>query len=327
MTYQYVMTEEEEENYYESDLSTNPLDDSLAPSSSVRHMPLIKANFQYLYHTTQQNWDFNWRVFFVEVLNSVSLAVILCTVAFSVCSGTSIQHVDGYTYDYWMISFTIYGCLIYITNLAVVIRSGQISWFVMFWVTFLSIIPFIVISLLFDTVMSITNGSQYILINNGSTYHYYLVCVAMVFIAFLFEVMKQFIRVIWKPRLSDYFRLLIHQGLENDPSKFDKKFLTSFSQLRDPIQKHKVKKANLSLKSGLGIVSIQENAPSNEHIKKDEELNKSQLEGQADVPIPRNLSDMLSHHLSQDESSLPPIMNSLRKKMSSPGVDHNKKYF
>ena len=317
VTYQYVMNEEEEEQYYRThDFSVRTPDDSFIATSSVRHMPLIKANFQYLYHTTQQNWDFNWKVFFLEVLYSVSLAVILCTLAFSVCSGVSIQHEDGYTYDFWMASFTIYGCLIYITNVAIALRSGQITWFVMFWIAFFSVIPFLVISLLFDTIMKIENGSQYILLNMGSTYHYYLVCCAMVFIAFLFEITRKFVQVIWRPRLSDYFRLLINRGLENDPSKFEKGFLASFSHLRNPIQKHKIKMANRSNVSASAIVTLQDQPASVEVPKRDEEMiNKSHLDSLQPIRKLSAMSQQVS--LEQNPSSQ---LNPLRKKISSPSI-------
>lgn len=243
VTYEYIMTDQEEtEQYRDHDFKCIDLDNSHIPSSTVKIMPLIKNNFQYLYHTTQQNWDFNWRVFFIEIINSVAIAVILCTLTFSVCSGTSIQHQDGYTYDFWMASFVIYGCLIYITNLVLIMRSGQITWFVMFWIAFFSIIPFLVLSLLFDTVMSVDNGSQYILLNMGSTYHYYLVCFIMTFIAFYFECVRCCIRIFWYPRLSDYYKLLIKCGKQNDLTKFDKDYLQSFAELNNPIQKRKLDK-------------------------------------------------------------------------------------
>lgn len=244
VTYEYIMNEQEERHHYrERDFQTIDPNNSYIPSSSVKIMPLIKKNFQYLYHTTQQSWDFNWKIFFVEIINALAQAVILCTLIFSVCSGTSIQHQDGYTYDFWMASFTIYGSLVYITNLVIVMRSGQITWFVMFWVAFFSIIPFLTFSLIFDTVMNIENGSQYILLNMGSTYHYYLVCIVMTFIVYYFEVMRTCIRVFWKPRLSDYFRLLIKREKQDDPTKFDREFLISFSELNNPIQKRKIDKA------------------------------------------------------------------------------------
>lgn len=285
VTYEYVMKEEEEKSYYKSKDSTlDNLDNSYIATPTIRHMSLIKANFQYLYHTTQQNWDFNWKKFFVEVVNSLSLAVILCILAFSVCSSTSIHHQDGYSFDYWNVSFTIYAALIYMTNVAILMRSGQITWFVIFWIAFFSIIPFIIVSILYDTVMDLVNGSQYILPTMGQTYHYYLVCIVITFIAFLFEFIQKLAQVTWKPRLSDYFRLLINRGLENDPSKFEKQFLESFAQLRDPIQKHKLLEAQQVLvdkspsSSALDIVQDHPQSRAGSKGPRDEEIFKSGLE-------------------------------------------------
>ena len=314
------MNEQEEDQYYQNKtFSTNLLDNSLIPTSVIRHMSLIKANFQYLYHTTQQNWDFNWKVFFIEVLNSLVVAVILCILAFSVCSGISIQHQNGYTYDFWCMSFTIYACLIYITNVVIVMRSGQLTWFVAFWIAFFSVIPFLVVSLLFDTVMNLDNGSQYILLNLGSTFHYYLICIVMIFITFMLEFMRKFIQVIWKPRLADYFRALINGGLEENPAKFDKEFLKSFSQLRNPIEKHKLKMSIVQGSTGSAIDIVQDH-PSIENPRRGDDLNKSNLElgprisqdskiakHAHDIPEPGSASKVIPIQKLREPSLEPPL--------------------
>lgn len=237
VTYEEVMSHEEQARFYQSrEYVGHSEDGSYLPTPCLRIMPLIKQNFHFLYHSTQLGWDFSWKRFFMEILNAVCLAVILCLVTFGVCSGLNIQHIEGYTYDFWMSSFTIYASLIYISNCSLVIRAGQITWFFLFWVFFASIIPFLVVSLLFDTVMSLENGSQYLLLNMGSTYNYYLVCIANVFIAFMFEAGRKCIQVFFKPRLSDYFRSLIAKGEEGDPSKFDRAIINGFieSHLKAP---------------------------------------------------------------------------------------------
>lgn len=241
VTYQYLAEDGSEKDPRGSTKTVvTDLDNSFIPLPSVKHMPLIKANFQYLYHTTQQNWDFSWHTFFWESFNSVCITAIICALAFNVGSGANIHHQDGHSYDYWNVSFIIYGSLVFVTNVAIVMRSGQLTWFVVFWIVAFSIVPFLVVEALFDTVMSITNGMQQTMPTMGMTGHYYLIYFAVTAIAFLFEFMRKLTQVMWRPRLSDYFRLLINRGLEDKPCYFDKDWLASFSQLKDPIQKHKL---------------------------------------------------------------------------------------
>lgn len=331
ITYEYIMNEEEEVNYYQTrEFNSLDLDSSYVPTSTLKIMPLIKSNFQYLYHTTQQNWDFGWKIFFVEVINSIALAVVVCTLAFSVCSGTSVQHQSGFTYDFWMTSFTIYGSIIYITNLVVVFRSGQITWFVMFWVAFFSIIPFLVLSLLFDTVMNIENGSQYILLNMGSTYHYYLVCAVMTFIAFLFEAVRKCVQVFWWPRLSDYFRLLINLKKENDPENFDKEILESFAHLHNPIQKHKYRKMKekkrLSTTHGEAIASLVPPSITVEQAKiigelPSEENSKDMIEANPDLDQEGPLKNLEKNQRIPEEGS--PSLISMKKSSPKSSLSKN----
>ena len=183
------MTEDEVRHHHkEKVFQSIDLNNSYLPISTLKVMSLTKANFQYLHHTTLQYWDINCKKLFVEIINAISLAVVKCTVVLRVCLGTSIENTDGYTYDYWMVSFTIYAILIYITNMAILVRSGQITWIVVFWIISFSVLPFLILYILFDTVISIEDGRQYILLNLAVTAHYDLACIAITFIVFYFEI-------------------------------------------------------------------------------------------------------------------------------------------
>lgn len=229
--------EERDEHYRTQDFTGVGCDGSYLPTSMLRDMPNIKKNFHLLYYTTQKSLDFNWTRFFTEVIYGILAAVFLCLITFSTCSGTNIQHIDGYSYDFWMSSFTIYACLIFMSNISLLCRISQISWFQILWIMIGSIIPFYLLSILFDTSLSLENGSQYFLVSMSQTYHYYLVLFANIVVTFILEVSRRIADTYFRPRLSDYFKYLINNKLETDPRWFTKERMEVYRKDPNPIKK------------------------------------------------------------------------------------------
>lgn len=243
-TYEYLMNEKESQEFYRSQGFTGTsLDGSFVPSKTLRILENVKANFHYLYHTTQRGWDFCWKKLGIEAVNSIICAAAICTIAFGALSGVNTVHEAGYTYDFWMSSFTIYASAILMSNVVIVCRASQISWFLLFWVFAGSIIPFYVISFFYDTMMNLENGSQFIILNIGTTYHYYLVIGANMMVAFMIEMGRRCGQAFYRLRLADYFKLLINNGLDWDPARFNKELMREFADLHDPPTKKKRRKS------------------------------------------------------------------------------------
>lgn len=250
------MTEEERDEHYRTqDFTGVGCDGSHIPTSMLRDMPNIKKNFHLLYYTTQKSMDFNWTRFFTEVVYGLLAAAILCLITFSTCSGKNIHHLDGYSYDFWMSSFTIYGCLIFMSNVSILCRISQISWFQILWIMIGSIIPFYALSILFDTTLSLENGSQYFLISMSQTYHYYLVLVANITVTFILEVSRRIADTYFRPRLSDYFKYLINHGLEADSRWFTKERMEVYRKDHNPIKK-KPRRASFSAEPHPAVVDV-----------------------------------------------------------------------
>lgn len=243
VSYKYIMKKSETKTFYlNQQFSNHDLDGSFIPVKEIRVMKNIKKNLQYVYHISQLGLDFTWKELGIEGLEALILAVMLCLITFFSCSGFTIQHQEGYTYDFWMSSFTIYGSLIYIHNVVLCVRVERITWFFLFWVVFGSLVPFLLLSLLFDTVIKLENGSEFFIYNMGSTFHYYLVCGAVIMIAFMFEFWRKSYKVLYKPRLTEYFKVLIKEGLESQDKYFTKKIFKSFIAIQNPIYKKRMEK-------------------------------------------------------------------------------------
>ncbi len=232
------MSEKEEIEHYKTNAYTGvTLDNSFQPTRMLKILPLIKQHYHKLYYTTQSGWNFTWTSFFGEVINGVVIAFLLGYLGFNIFDGKLVIIDDGQTPDYWMVSFAIYGALIYCTNTVLLFRAGQITWFFIAFIFCCSLIPYWVLNFLFDTVISMENSSQRVLINLFQTYHYFLfaaiIVVAVIFIEYSIKVYKMY----WKPSLVEYFQFLISNKLYNDPARFEDRILEAFQSNHDPIKR------------------------------------------------------------------------------------------
>lgn len=254
------MSESEANEHYGSDCSQFTgwtLDESYIPTSRLRILPLIKKHFHLLYQTTQKGQYFGWHTFSQEVMNSLTTALLLWGLGYTVYSGKVIVHVDGHTPDFWMASFAIYASLIYMTNISLLVRVDQITWTLMGYIFFLSLGPFFIMSFLFDLVFPGPNAQQRILFNIGVTYQYYLLFIILGVAVFMIEVCKKLYKVTWKPSIADYFRHLVKTGKADDPKYFTKEIFDTFKEADEPIQKKSTKKktqANASTTNLVGTV-------------------------------------------------------------------------
>jgi hypothetical protein len=240
VTYEQVLSEEEEAEYHKDDNYTGWTDEgSYIPTRRMKILPLIKKNFQYLYHTTQSGAPFGWNSFFWEAVNSLCMATILCLVGYNVYAGTVCMHRDGHTSDFWMASFGIYAALVFGTTAVVLVRTSQITWiYLIFFIFFFSLVPFFLLSYLFDTMLVTTpNLKEYVMVNLSETHVYYLYFILFTGLSILVEVGFLFIRYYYKPTLADYFRWLIKNNKADSEEYFDQAILQNFKRLQDPIPK------------------------------------------------------------------------------------------
>lgn len=238
LTYEYIMSENEERDYFtDNAFIGQSLDGSFLPCPTLKIIDNIKKHFQWSYYISQKSLDFGWKKFGSEALSSSFQAAALCTVTFGVCSGLNIQHVNGYTYDFWMMSFTVYASLIFITNVTLLVRTEHISVFLLFWIIGFSILPYLILNYVFDTQLDVENGSQYLINKMSETSHYYLVLAANVMIAFLIETWRRLRQVFWKPRINDYFKYLLKEGKVTEDKYFAEEILKGFVQMQEPIKK------------------------------------------------------------------------------------------
>lgn len=238
LTYEYIMNENEEREYLAQNSFVGlSLDGSFLPCPTLRILDNIKKHFQWSYYISQKSLDFGWKKFGSEVLSSSFQAAALCTVTFGVCSGLNIQHVNGYTYDFWMMSFTVYASLIFISNVTLLVRTEHISVFLLFWIIGFSILPYLILNYVFDTQLDVENGSQYLINKMSETSHYYLVLSANIMIAFMIEMWRRLRQVFWKPRINDYFKTLLKEGKAGEDKYFTEDILKSFVQVQEPIKK------------------------------------------------------------------------------------------
>ncbi len=232
------MNENEEREYLADNAFVGQsLDGSFLPCPTLRIFDNIKKHFQWSYYISQKSLDFGWKKFGSEVLSSTFQAAALCTVTFGVCSGLNIQHINGYTYDFWMMSFTVYASLVFITNVTLLVRTEHISVFLLFWIIGFSILPYLILNYVFDTQLDVENGSQYLINKMSETSHYYLVLAANVMAAFLIETWRRFRQVFWKPRINDYFKVLLKEGKAGEDKYFSEEILKNFVQMQEPIKK------------------------------------------------------------------------------------------
>jgi Phospholipid-translocating P-type ATPase C-terminal len=246
VTYEYVMSEEEADKHYgvdRAEYSGWGLDDSYIPTSRVKILPLIKKHFHLLYQTTQKGQSFGWHTFVTEVLDSIVVSLLLWGMGYSVMSGDVVVNINGHTSDYWMASFAIYASLICMVNVSLLVRVDQITWALLGYIAFLSLGPFVLLSIIFDTVLPGPNTQQRILFNLGETCQYYLLCIFLSAVVFLIEICKKMYRLQAKPNLPDYFKQLIKNGTADEPERFKKEILDCFKENEDePIKKKRTKK-------------------------------------------------------------------------------------
>lgn len=240
------MSEDEANEHYGVDAGSFTgwtSDDSYIPTSRLKILELVKKNFHMLYQTTQKGQSFGWHTFSHEVMNSIVISLLLWGLGYTAFSGTQIVHSSGHTSDFWMASFSIYAALIYLTNISLLVRVDQITWTLIGYVVLLSLVPFFLLSFLFDLVFPGPNAQQRILFNIGTTLQYYLLFIILGAAVFMIEVCKKMYRIHWKPSLPDYFKQLIKNGQADQPDRFKKEILDVFKEKEEePIKKRKTKK-------------------------------------------------------------------------------------
>lgn len=162
VTYEWVMSEEEESLYYETNTFTGEsLDSSYLPTPTIKIFNEIKKHYHKLYYITQDGSAFGWSTFFGEVINGLVIAMLIGYIGYNVFAGDIIMHSDGYNPDYWMASFALYSALIYSTNVVLLIRANQITWLLtLAYVGAASLIPFFVLVFLYDTVLKVNNAGS-----------------------------------------------------------------------------------------------------------------------------------------------------------------------
>lgn len=238
VTYERIMNQKEEEEYYKTNAFTGQtVDNSFTPIRILKTLPLIKKHIHKLYYTTQQGYKFTWTTFFGEVVNGIVVAFLLGYLGFNIFDGKIPIHEDGYTPDYWMVSFAIYGALIYSTNVVLFIRADQITWFYIGVIFLLTLIPYWILNFLFDTLINMENSSQRVLINLFNTYQYFMFAATIVVACVIIEFSKKLYRMYWKPSLVEYFQFLISNNLCDDPARFEDQILEAFQSNHDPIKR------------------------------------------------------------------------------------------
>lgn len=243
VTYEHLMTAKEEKEFYSENHFTGlSHDNSHIPTKTLKILPLIKQNFQYLYYITQKGLPFGWHTFLWQVFLSLIMSIILCLVGYAVYSGEHVFHIDGYTADFWMASFGIYTALVYATLVVVIVRSSQLTWvYVLVYIGGLSLAPFYFLSYTFDTILITTpNLKEYVMMNLSETYHFYLFFVFYMMVAFYIEICAVYFKLMFKPTLADYFKWLIKNGKAEDPDYFSPILLENFIKNHDPIPKKKL---------------------------------------------------------------------------------------
>ena len=263
------MSDWEKEEYYQNkEFTPYGLDGSYTPCSNLKILPLIKKNYQWLYYITQRGWSFSWESFYKEVLSSLLVSIILTVMGYGLYSGTQAMHSHGYTADFWMASFSIFTSLVYLTIAVLLCRTDKLTWLLALFVVGGAVVPFISITWTFDTLTFADNTGMRILSNISDTYHYYLLVIALVFLASSIEIIRKIYRKYHKPTLADYFTQLIKDGKEGDPVNFKPEILEAFIKIHDPIVK-KVKKRH-SITSN----ELRESFQSSQLEKPDTPLNK-----------------------------------------------------
>ena len=266
VTYEYVMNDDEEEEHYRSNEFTGlSLDQSYVPTTNLKTKYLIKKHFHHLYYTTQRGWTFNWKTFLGEVLNALVISIVLCLFGYLIFAGDRAITIDGQTSDFWIASFSIYSSLVYTTNVVILTRAGQITWLLIVYCTFISVIPFWVLSYVFDTYMDLPDARQRILENMVISSQYYLFFILTMSVGFIIEVLKRFFKMYHKPTLSEYFLWLIKNKKEDQEEYFTQEKLDSFIKLHDPIKRKLSRK--LSRKESSEFTNLNGNGDKEEGSK------------------------------------------------------------
>lgn len=240
VSYEQILSPQEEKDFYkEQNFIGITEEGSFVPTRTLKILPLIKKNYQYIYYTTQSGAQFGWNTFLWEVINSVCMATVLCLVGYNVFAGTVCMHKDGYNSDFWMASFGIYCALVFGTTAVIMVRTSQFTWlYFLVFIILLSMFPFFFLCYLFDTVLITTpNFKEYVMINLSETYQYYLFFIFFTALSVAVEVSAILFRSYYRPTLADYFKWLIKNGKADQPEYFDAAILQNFRQLQDPIPK------------------------------------------------------------------------------------------
>lgn len=151
----------------------------------------------------------------------------------------AILTIDGHTSDHWSVSFTIYTSIVMGTNIALFFRCRSITW-MLFWIVLLtSVAPYYIFMYVYDRMTWINLESTYSTGVLFHSYHFYLCvfinCIYVVFFE-IFNLIK-FYRV--KPTLSEYFKILILQGKDDNPIYFQEKAIKSIKAFWNPLMRNK----------------------------------------------------------------------------------------
>lgn len=297
VTYEYVMNDEEEEEHYRSNEFTGlSLDQSYVPTTNLKTKYLIKKYFHHLYYTTQRGWTFNWKTFLGEVVNAVVISVVLCLFGYLIFAGDRAITIDGQTSDFWIASFSIYASLVYTTNVVILTRAGQITWLLIVYCTFISVIPFWLLSFIFDTYMDLPDARQRILENMAVSSQYYLFFILTMSVGFIIEVFKRFYKMFHKPTLSEYFLWLIKNKKEDQEQYFTQEIFDSFIKLHDPIKRKPSRKLSHKESSEFTVLNGEKEEGTKErHMVDSDDRSHNKLQDQ-DIGSPVNMQRSASTH-------------------------------
>lgn len=326
VTYEYVMNEDEEDEFYRSNEYTGiSLDQSYVPTSNLKTKYLIKKYFHYLYYTTQKGWSFNWKTFFGEVVNAIIISVVLCLFGYLIFAGDRAITIDGQTSDFWIASFSIYASLVYTTNIVILTRAGQITWLLIVYCTFISIFPFLVLSFIFDTYMDLPDARQRILENMAISSQYYLFFILTMSVGFIIEVLKRFYKMFYKPTLSEYFLWLIKNKKEDQEQYFTPEIFEAFAKLHDPIKKKPGRKLSHKESSEFTILNPEkEDGGKDGHMVDSSDRNQDAKDSEMDSPSNLQRSGSTHHPKPSDKQTKDTVSGSEQNLLpAADGKDHH----
>jgi magnesium-transporting ATPase (P-type) len=207
--------------------------ESVVPLIQTKVQKSIKDNFQHLYYITQKNIYYDYRKFWLEVLDATVDGVIITIVMFLAFWVAPIDS-DGRMGDFWFSSITMYSILIVAVNVKTLFRAAHITVLLLISIFVTSIIPFYLFAYFYDHWENFNEHSHFSARFTMSTLGYWLSVLLISFYVCFLEIFKFFGKYYFNPSMVEYVKQLNKMKQLNVPGAFSHEMI-------GVIKKHHVK--------------------------------------------------------------------------------------